>query len=176
MTGAVLPASRDAIRRRYFPDVILETHAGARALFYEDLLRDRLVMISFMYIKCEDGTCPLTTHNLAQVQRLLRRLRTAPVALYSITLDPENDTAPALREYARMHGAGPGWLFLRASPPDTERLRRGLGYFDLDPVVDARKSSHAALIRYGNEPRQLWGSMPGMARPAAIVRAVRQVA
>ena len=169
-------AAREAIRRRHLPDVLLQTHQGNHALFYDDLVRDKLVLISFMYVNCEDGTCPLTTHNLTKVQRVLAQRLPGRVHLYSITLDPERDTPEALRAHARAHRAGEGWLFLRATPADTERLRRGLGFYDLDPTVDARRSSHAAMLRYGNEPRQLWGTMPGLADPAVIARAVQRIA
>lgn len=167
---------RERIRRRHFPDVVLQTHQGRQARFYEDLIRDKIVLINFMYVNCSDGGCPLTTHVLDKVQRLLAPRVGKDIFMYSITLDPERDTLADLRKYARTHHAGPGWLYLRASAPDTERLRRSLGFYDRDPEVDRDKASHASMIRYGNEPLQLWAMSSSLVPPAAIASAVGWVA
>jgi cytochrome oxidase Cu insertion factor (SCO1/SenC/PrrC family) len=39
----------------YFPDTALITHDGRRVRFYEDLVRDKVVLFQFMYTRC-DGT------------------------------------------------------------------------------------------------------------------------
>ena len=37
----------------HFPDVVLRTHDGNNVRFYEDLLKDKIVLINFMYATCE---------------------------------------------------------------------------------------------------------------------------
>jgi protein SCO1 len=155
---------------------VLQTHQGKSLRFYEDLIRDRSVTLNFMYLNCEDGTCPITTHNLMHTQQRLGARVGRDIFMYSITLDPERDSTAALAGHAREHGIGPGWLFLRASAQDTEILRRKLGFFSRNPEVDAKKSSHATMVRYGNEPRQLWGAISGFAKPEVIARAIQWVA
>jgi len=167
-------SSREAIRKRYLPDVVVQTHEGKAALFYEDLVKDRIVVLNFMYLSCED-TCPTTLHTLMDVHTLLRPRVGRDLFIYSITLDPERDSVAALRKEARSHGVRPGWLFLRAAPQGTELLRRKLGFVSSDPVVDANKSAHAAMLRFGNEPRQLWSTVSASASPEAISRAIRWV-
>jgi protein SCO1/2 len=167
-------SSREAIRKRYLPDVVVQTHEGKAALFYEDLVKDRIVVLNFMYLSCED-TCPTTLHTLMDVHTLLRPRVGRDLFIYSITLDPERDSVAALRKEARSHGVRPGWLFLRAAPQGTELLRRRLGFVSSDPVVDANKSAHAAMLRFGNEPRQLWSTVSASASPEAISRAIRWV-
>lgn len=169
-------STREAMRRRHLPDVVLQTHEGKAALFYQDLVKDRIVVLNFMYLNCE-STCPTTLHNLMQVHTRLKSRFGRDLFMYSITLDPERDTVAALRKEASHHGgARPGWLFLRASPGDTELLRRKLGFVSSDPVVDANKSAHAAMLRFGNEPRQLWSMVSASASPEAIARAILWVA
>lgn len=170
--GIDTPSARDSIRRRYFPDIVMWTHEGKKVRFYKDLVRNRIVTLNFMYLACSDGTCPITTHNLAQVQKLLGQRVGRDIFMYSITLNPEYDTPQLLKDYARGFGAGPGWLFLVAEPRDTELLRRKLGFYERDPQLDARKSSHAAMIRYGNEPRMLWGSTNGMLDPKITAKSI----
>ena len=176
--AADAPASpaREAIRKRYFPDVVLQGHDGKTYRFYDDLIKDKVVVLNFMYLNCEDGSCPITTHALAQVQKLLRSRVGKDIFFYSITLDPERDSVAALKKYTRAHGIRPGWLFLRASAEDTYRLRRNLGYYNRVPELDALKSTHAGMIRYGNEARQQWAAISSFAAPRVIARAVQWVA
>jgi protein SCO1/2 len=168
-------SSREAIRKRYLPDVVVQTHEGKAALFYEDLVKDKIVVFNFMYLNCEDS-CPTTLHTLMDVHTLLRPRIGQDIFMYSITLDPERDSVAALKKEARSHGVRPGWLFLRASAPDTELLRRKLGFVSSDPKVDANKSAHAWMVRFGNEPRQLWSMVAASSSPEAIARAIRWVA
>jgi protein SCO1/2 len=162
---------RDKIRRRYLPNVSLQTQDGKWVRFYDDLIRDKIVTINFFYAKC-DGICPTVTANLARVQRLLGERVGRDIFMYSISLKPEQDTPAALKEYADMFQAKPGWTFLTGKPEDIELLRRSLGFTNLDPKLDRDKSQHIGNVRYGNEPLMLWGACPGMASPEFIAKSV----
>lgn len=186
LTGALaatdpeMSPSRDAIRRQHFPDVVLTTQDGKQVRFYQDLLKDKIVAINFMYTQCPEGSCPITTHNLVRAQKILRD-RVGPnrlgkdIFMYSISLDPQHDTPAVLKKYAQMHGAGPGWLFLTGKPADIELLRRKLGYVDLNPAIDKDKTSHIGNVRYGNERLQEWSVVPGMAHPEVIAESILYV-
>src|SRR6185503_18987787 len=63
-------STRDRIRARHFPNLLLTTHDGKKVRFYDDLLKDKIVVINFMYVKCE-RVCPGITANLAKLQKLL---------------------------------------------------------------------------------------------------------
>jgi protein SCO1/2 len=155
----------------YFPNITLTTHEGRKVRFYDDMLKGKTVVINFMYTHCA-GSCPRTTANLVNVQRALGTRVGRELFMYSITLKPEEDTPEQLRQYAAAHGVQPGWLFLTGKPADIERLRRKLGFVDPDPVVDADRSSHIGLVRYGNEPRGRWAGCPALSNPAQIVRSI----
>jgi protein SCO1/2 len=164
-------ASRDRIRQRHFPNVELITHEGKKVRFYDDLIKDKIVVINFMYAKCE-GICPGITTNLVKVQKLLGSRVGKDIFMYSLSLKPNEDTPEALAEYAKMHKVGPGWQYLTGDPTDLELLRRKLGFTDPDPLVDADKSNHIGNVRYGNEPKQLWAACPGMSNPRMIVESI----
>ena len=161
---------RDEIRDRYFPNVVLTTHEGKKVRFYDDLIKDKIVLINMMYASCE-GVCPRITANLQQVQKLLGDRMGRDIFFYSITLKPEKDTPVVLREHVKMHKIKPGWLFLTGAPADIERLRRKLGFVDPDPVVDKDTSNHIGNIRYGNEALMVWASCPGLSKASAIAEA-----
>jgi protein SCO1 len=167
------PSPRERIRDEHLPNVPLVTHEGRTVRFYDDLVKDRLVVLNFMYTRCADGTCPITSANLARVQKLLGHGRMGhDIFFLSITLTPDHDTPPVLKHYARAHGAGPGWIFLTGKEQDIELLRRKLGFTDLDPKLDADKASHIGTIRYGNEPLQLWAACPGNASATYIAQQI----
>jgi len=146
-------------RRNRFPDVPLITHEGRKIRFYNDLIQGRTVFMNFLYTVCTaEAICPLGTANLVEVQKILGPRAGRDVFLYSITLDPVNDTPQVLKSYARAFGVGPGWEFLTGEKEEIERLRRSLGYVNL------------GMLRYGIEPLELWAGCPILSRPEVIAR------
>jgi protein SCO1 len=161
---------RERIQRKHLPNVELVTHQGKTVRFYDDLVKDKKVVINFMYTRCADGVCPITTANLVRLQKLLHDRVGRDFFFYSVTLTPEHDTPTVLERYARAYGVGPGWLFLTGKPGDIERLRRGLGFAARDPLEDADKARHVGMLRYGTEPLMIWGAVPGMSNPDHLLR------
>lgn len=167
-------SSRERIRQRYFPNIVLTTHEGKKVKFYDDLVKDKIVIFNMMYAKCE-GVCMPITRNLLQVQKLLGDRVGKDIFMYSFTLKPKEDSVAALKHYAHMHKVKPGWLFLTGSVDDMEIIRRKLGYVDPDPEVDKDKSNHIGVIKYGNEPLERWGGCPGLSPPTWIVETLSWV-
>lgn len=167
-------SARERIRERHFPNLLLTTHEGKKVRFYDDLIRDKIVLINFMYVKC-DGVCPGITANLVKVQKLLGDRLGRDIFMYSFTLKPEQDSPRVLRDYAEAYHAKKGWTFLTGAPDNMELLRRKLGFTDPDPKLDAIKSNHIGNVRYGNEPLLLWGSCPGLSKPSWIVESISWV-
>lgn len=165
---------RERVRKRSFPDVTLTAHDGARLRLYEDMIRDRIVVLSFLYARCR-GVCVPVTANLRRVQDLMSKRVGKDVFFWSFTLKPEEDTPEELAALARRHDLGPGWRFLTGKPEDLERVRRSLGFVDPDPVRDADKSNHLGMVVFGNEPLVLWGGCPGMTSPESMVTSILNV-
>lgn len=166
----VIP-SRERIRDRYFPNLSLTTHEGRNVRFYDDLVKDKIVVFNMFYAKCE-GICSPVTRNLVRVQKLLGDRMGKDIFIYSFSLKPKDDNVAALKHYAQMHKVKPGWLFLTGKPDDMELLRRKLGFVDPDPEVDKDLSNHIGVIKFGNEPLERWGGCPGMKSPDSIVEAI----
>lgn len=158
----------------YFPNVALQTHDGETVRFYDDLIKGKSVIISFMYTSCAT-VCPLTTKNLMAVQNALGERVGKDVFLYAITLDPAHDTPAVLRRFARAIGAQPGLAFVTGAKADIDLVRRKLGVYDPDPVIDADKSQHGALFVYGNEATGKWQTIPSMLPAERIVESLQAV-
>lgn len=169
-----IPA-RELIRQRHLPNVQLVTQDGKKVHFYDDLVKDRRVVIQFMFARCKD-LCPLVTHHLAEVQRMLDGRVGHDIFFYSITLSPEEDTPEALKAYAKTHGAGPGWTFLTGKPDDILFLRKSLGFLYNNPKEDADRNNHTGMLEVGDEPLMRWTSCEGGANAKWIASIIRNEA
>jgi protein SCO1/2 len=158
----------------WFTNVEVTGHDGKTYRFYDDLMKDKIILVNFFFTEC-DAICPLATANLAYVQDLLGARFGREIFMYSISLQPEHDTPERLAGYARLYGVGPGWLMLTGKPADIELLRHRLGFVDSDRVQDADLEQHLGTVRIANVPMHRWIMTPALLDPAAIVRAVKRV-
>jgi protein SCO1 len=154
----------------YFPNVLVHAHDGRRALFHDDLLAGKTVLMHCLSIATE----PVyrSAERLARVQPYLGERLGREVFFYSLTVDPENDTPRALKAFADRIGVGPGWLLLTGEPADMELLRSRL--FVSPPSSHAHggpgEDCSMGLARYGNSSVGLWGSVPTQSNPEWIAR------
>jgi len=165
---------RRARFRSGIPNPVLWTHEGRKVRFFDDLVKGKVVAINMMYAKCE-GICPRMTTNLVQVQRELGDLLGRDVFMYSITLEPAQDTPEVLARYVERHPVQPRWPFLTGAPDDIEAIRKSLGFYDPDPDVDADKKQHTGMVRIGNERLDRWTMSPALGRPSLIAMAILHV-
>src|SRR5215510_2917334 len=93
-TRRFVPVTQESARKRiqeqHLPNLPLITHEGKRVLFYDDLVKDKVVALNFFFTHC-DEICPLVTANLAKVQNLLGDQVGRDIHMYSFTLKPEED-------------------------------------------------------------------------------------
>src|ERR1700683_4315910 len=149
------------------PNIPLITQDGQQVLFYDDLVKNKVVSVNFFFAQCEE-VCPVVMANLAKVQKLLGDQVGRDIFMYSVTLKPEQDTLDVLKHHHHMFGAKPGWTYLTGKPEDLNKLRVAIGFSYPDPKIDADKTQHIGNIRYGNEPCMLWSACPGMAHAEFI--------
>ena len=158
----------------YFGNATLTTHEGKTVRFYDDLIRGKVVMFNMMYAQC-DGICPTMTDNLVRVQQLLGPRVGRDVFMYSMTLQPEQDSPQDLKIYAAVHGVKPGWLFLTGRPEDLRLIRYRLGFYDPDPVIDGNKATHTGAVRIGNDAYERWAMAPALTGPEHILATINHV-
>jgi protein SCO1 len=163
---------RELIRWRHLPNVELISQDGQRVHFYDDLVKDKRVVIQFMFARCKD-ICPVITHHLVEVQKILNGRVGRDIFFYSITLSPEEDSPRDLKAYATKHGVGPGWTFLTGKPDDIFLLRKSLGFYYNDPREDADRNNHSGMVVVGTEPLMRWTMCEGGANPKWIATVIR---
>jgi protein SCO1/2 len=137
----------------YFPNVLLTTQDGKQVRFYDDLVKGKSVAINIIYTSCTDE-CPLETARMAEVQRLLGAHVGKDVFFYSISIDPEKDTAPVLKAYSEKFNVGPGWLFLTGKKDDIKLLTTKLGLARASDAIS--KDGHASSLMLGDDASGQW--------------------
>ncbi len=135
----------------YFPNVELTTHEGKKVRFFDDLVKDKVVAINFIYTTCPDA-CPMETARLVEVQKLLGDRLGKDIFFYSISIDPGHDTPEVLKAYAEQWHTAPGWTFLTGKEEDVILLRKKLGVFD----ADTKRTDHNVSMVIGNQKSGRW--------------------
>lgn len=135
----------------YFPNTQLTTHRGKQVRFFDDLIKDKVVAINFIYTKCTDA-CPMETARMVEVQKLLRDRLGKDVFFYSISIDPKHDTPEVLATYAENWKIGDGWTFLTGKEADITLLRKKFGVYD----ADLTKKDHNLSLVIGNQKTGRW--------------------
>jgi protein SCO1 len=158
-----------------FSNILLHTQHGQPVRFYDDLVKDKAVVINLMFAGCGD-ICPANTAALARVHEALGPSMGRDVTMLSVSIDPIGDTPERLKRYWEAFGAKPGWLFLTGKPKEIERLRRELGLYDRNPSVDADVTQHSGIVTIGNDRTNRWIAIPALTHPAELATAIRRIA
>ena len=138
----------------YFPNVPLVNQDGQTLRFYDDLIKDKVVAINFIFTNCQD-VCPLETARLREVQQVLGERMGKDIFFLSISIDPKRDTPEVLKAYSQHYQAGPGWMFLTGNMDDITQLRTKLGLLatDADP---GNLKGHSMSLIIGNQATGQW--------------------
>jgi protein SCO1/2 len=128
LTLAAAPAGAQSARwgKGYLPNIPVVTQHGESLRFYDDVLKGKIAVISFIYTSCRD-ICPVVTARLSQLEEKLGDTVGRDIFFVSISIDPVNDTPAKLKEYSKTFQTGPSWLFLTGKPADIAVIRHKLG-------------------------------------------------
>jgi protein SCO1 len=153
----------------YFTNLPLTTQDGKVVHFYDDLLKDKAVVINLIYTHCT-ASCPLETAKLSQVQRLLGDRVGKDVFFYSISIDPEHDTPAALKAYAAKFHAKPGWLFLTGKKDDIRTISKKLGL--ASRTDGANRDGHQPELIFGRDSTGQWMRNSAMDNPRFLTTTI----
>jgi len=155
--------------RNYFTNLELINQDGETVRFFDDVLKDRVVVINFIFTNCE-GACPLITHKLTLVRDRMEGQIGNPLRFVSLSLDPARDTPAALKEFAKTHHADhDGWVFLTGKPENLEYIIKRLGQFTDD--VEA----HSTMMLAGNVSAAHWMKILPHEQPPAIAEKLQML-
>ena len=161
------PAAADAKARDYFSNVELVDQNGERLKFYDEVLKDNVVVISFIFTNCQSA-CPLMTRNMMMIRDMLREDERRAINFVSISIDPLRDTPSAMKEFAQKHDADiDGWLWLTGQPDDVNYVTKRLGTYTDDPEM------HTTTLLAANVPNAHWTRIEPNVPPNGVVARLR---
>lgn len=154
MLSAAVARADMQLHETWFPNPELTNQDGEKLRFYDDVIKGKVVALSFIYTKCKD-VCPADTAQMLQVQDILGDRVGKDIFFYSISIDPDIDTPEALKAYMHMFGVKPGWQFLTGSKEDVELIQKKLGLISSQASRVALRDHNTSLM-LGNEKLGQW--------------------
>ncbi len=142
--------------RNYFPNPTLTTQDGKKVKFFDDLIKDKVVVINFIFTRCDDS-CPLETARLRNVHKILGDRMGKDIFFYSISITPKTDTPAVLKSYMEKFNIGPGWTFLTGDEEDIITIRKKLGLY-IESIQNNKENpdDHNLSLIIGNQATGRW--------------------
>lgn len=155
--------------RSYFTNLELVNQDGETVRFFDDVMKDKVVVINFIFTNCE-GACPLMTHKLTLVRDKLEEYVGGPLQFVSLSLDPQRDTPAAMKEFAKTHNADhDGWVFLTGDADNLDTIIKKLGQYTDD------MEAHSTMMLAGNVNNAHWIKILPQEQPPAIAEKLRRL-
>lgn len=150
------------------PDIWLVDQDEKKVRFYSDLVKNKVVVISFFFTSC-DYVCPMQARSLVRLKEHLAGRLARDVFFISISRDPENDTPEKLSKWAKAHGVSAGWTLVTGEQPVIKKLLQDIAFEGVG------QATHESLILIGNDRTGVWISTDGLLLPNELVKFIDKV-
>jgi len=147
-------------------DLELLDQDGKRVRLYTDLIKDKVVILSFFYTSCE-YVCSMQGRNFAALQAKLGARMGKDVFLILVTRDPQVDTPQKLKSWGIEYGVKPGWTLLTGGTKEVETL---IGIFTGDKTGPVE--AHSTGIYIGNDAKGRWIYSDGLLAPDLLIKSI----
>lgn len=155
--------------RAYFTDLTLLDQEGREVRFYSDVLKDRVVLITFFYTDCGDA-CPLVMEKLKEVEAVIGTRMGEDIFFILISVDPKNDTVEAIDRYREQYGVDDGWIFLTGRKKNLDQITYKLGQYK------PTREEHSTTLLLGNVREKRWAKVVPTLPSIAISTKLREMA
>jgi protein SCO1 len=150
------------------PDLVIRDHQGRKVRFYSDLIKGKVVVLSFFYTSCI-YSCATQGKTFAALQSLLGDRLGKSVFLISVSTDPATDTPARLKEWSKRYGVQPGWTLVTG---DVSEMNKLLLPFTGNP---AGAGMHLPTTFIGNDKTGSWTSASGVFAPEDVLNALNNL-
>ena len=148
-----------------FPDLELRDQEGRKVRFYSDLIKDKVVVLSFFYTNCT-FTCTMQGKTFSRLQTLLGDRLGKSVFLITVSTDPAKDRPAVLKTWSKRYDAQPGWTVVTGEEREMNRL---LIPFTGSP---AGAEMHLPVTFIGNDKTGTWTSADGVFAAEDLLKVV----
>lgn len=138
------------------PDLLVRDQDGIERRFYSDLIKDKVVILTFFYTSCP-SFCPRMNLRLKKLQTILGDRLGKDVFFVTVTKDPETDTVPRLKDWGKRLDIKSGWTMITG---DTKNIAKIVRDFTGDPLGP---DMHNTLFIIGNDKTGEWADLSGLA-------------
>ena len=168
-TASADTTAAEAKARNYFTNLEVVDQDGQRLNFYDDVLKDKVVAINFIFTNCQ-GACPLMTKNLTFVRDMMGGEVGKSVHFVSISIDPLRDTPAAMKAFAQTHDADhAGWTWVTGDPDNLAAIVKKLGSYTDDP------EAHTTQMLAANVRTAHWTKIAPNVPPQGIVERLKML-
>ena len=141
-------------RQIEIPDLQVVNQDGVKRRFYSDLIKDKVVILSFFYTSCP-SMCPVMADRLGKLQTNLGDRLGKDVFIVTVTKDPETDTPARLKTWSRNLHIKPGWTIVTGDVKAIEKIVRD---FTGDRLG---QDMHNTVFFIGNDRTGSWSDHSG---------------
>ena len=138
------------------PDLEVVDQDGVKRRFYSDLIKDKVVILSFFYTSCP-SVCPVMSERLGKLQTNLGDRLGKDIFIITVTKDPETDTPARLKAWGTNVHRKPGWTMITGEVKAIEKI---VGDFTGDRLG---KDLHNTIFLVGNDKTGSWADLSGYA-------------
>jgi protein SCO1/2 len=172
VSGAAVPraqeAQKPAAAQPRIPDVNCLDQNGKKLRFNTDLVKGKVVVISFIYTSCT-YLCARIGESTARLQKALGDRVGRDVYLISVSTDPVTDTPEKLKSWATRLKAKDGWTLVTGEKAEMDQLLRVL-------TGDATgNKTHSPVLLIGNEAKNVWTESYAFESLARLIEQIDRV-
>jgi protein SCO1/2 len=162
------PEGQKPDQRKAIPDAELYNQDGKKIHFYSDLIKDKVVIVSFFFTSCS-LICPMQGESLSKLQAMLGERLGKDVYLVSVSMDPEADPPERLKIWGTQFGARPGWTLVTGKKSEIDKVAMALTGA---PTV---KGDHSPVVFVGSDKTGRWIRAYGLGEPARFASLIDEV-
>jgi protein SCO1/2 len=149
------------------PEVTLVDSNDKQGLLSETISSKNPVMLNFIFTTCT-AICPTMSATFAQVTQKMD-VESESMQLISISVDPEHDTPPKLKEYAKRFEAGSQWQLFTGSVRDSIQVQQAFDAYRGD------KMNHIPLTFIRGANSKQWMRIEGLASADDLIHEYRML-
>jgi protein SCO1 len=143
------------------PDLTVVDQDGVKRRFYSDLIKDKVVILSFFFTSCPT-MCPVMNNTLGKLQTTLGDRLGKDVFIVTVTKDPQTDTPARLKTWGQSLHMKPGWTMVTG---DMQAIGKIVLDFTGDPLG---QDMHNTIFLVGNDKTGSWTDLSGYASPSDL--------
>src|SRR5262245_11922132 len=117
----VIEVEIEGVGKVQIPDLDVRDQDGRKLNFYSDLIKDKVVVLSFFYTSCT-YSCTMQGQTFSKLQSLLGDRLGKSVFLISVSTDPAKDDPAQLKSWGKRYDVQTGWTLVTGKEAGLNKL------------------------------------------------------